>query len=242
MLIFVVQIAKMKIEMLHKQAVIALALLVLLVLSGSQTVARDQGARILTMGDSLLSAHSISKRAVSHSVGKALGVKVTDRSVAGARIIYGLPITGAMGMKIAKQYRTGKWDWIILNGGGNDLWFGCGCHACERKINRLISNSGMSGEIPRLVGNLRKTGARVIYVGYLRSPGMGSPIESCKDDGDVLESRIAKMAEADQGVYFLSLAKMVPFGDRSYHGIDMIHPSLKASREIGKRIAEIIRR
>lgn len=242
MLIFVVQIAKMKIEMLHKQAVIALALLVLFIVSGSQTVAREQGARILTMGDSLLSAHSISKRAVSHSVEKALGVKVTDRSVAGARIIYGLPITGAMGMKIAKQYRTGKWDWIILNGGGNDLWFGCGCHSCERKINRLISNSGMNGEIPRLVGNLRKTGARVIYVGYLRSPGVGSPIESCKDDGDVLESRIAKMAEADKGVYFLSLAKMVPFGDRSYHGFDMIHPSLKASREIGKRIAEIIRR
>lgn len=237
-----VQIAKMKIAKLYKQAVLALAMLVLLIVSGSQAVADDQNPKILTMGDSLLSAHSISKRAVSHSVGRVLGVKVTDRSVAGARIIYGLPITGAMGMKIAKQYRPGKWDWVILNGGGNDLWFGCGCHACERKINRLVSNSGLSGEIPHLVGNLRKTGARVIYVGYLRSPGVGSPIESCKDDGDVMEGRIAKMAEADSGVYFLSLAKMVPYGDRSYHGIDMIHPSLKASREIGHRIAKIIKR
>ncbi len=231
----------MKISKLYKQAVFVLALLVLVVVSGGQTVARDTKPKILTMGDSLLSAHSISKRAVSHAVGRALGVKVSDRSVAGARIIYGLPITGAMGMKIAKQYRTGKWDWVILNGGGNDLWFGCGCHACERKINRLISGDGRGGEIPRLVSNLRRTGARVIYVGYLRSPGVGSPIESCKDDGDELERRIDQMAKADTGVYFLSLAQMVPFGDRSFHGFDMIHPSLKASREIGKRIAEIIR-
>jgi len=232
----------MKIANLYKQGAFVLALLVVLVVSGSQTVARDIRPKILTMGDSLLSAHSISKRAVSHAVGRALGVKVSDRSVAGARIIYGLPITGAMGMKIGKQYRTGKWDWVILNGGGNDLWFGCGCHSCERKINRLISGDGMGGAIPRLVANLRKTGARVIYVGYLRSPGVGSPIESCKDEGDELERRIDEMAKTDEGVYFLSLAKMVPFGDRSYHGFDMIHPSLKASREIGKRIAEIIKR
>lgn len=232
----------MKIVKLNKQAVFTLALLVLLVVSGGQTMARDSQSRILTMGDSLLSAHSISGRAVSDAVSKVLGETVVDRSVGGARIIYGLPITGAMGMKIAKQYRTGKWDWIILNGGGNDLWFGCGCHQCDRKINRLISDNGRGGEIPRLVSNLRKTGARVIYVGYLRSPGMGSPIESCRDDGDELERRIDAMAKFDKGVYFLSLAKMVPFGDRTYHGFDMIHPSLKASREIGKRIAKIIKR
>jgi hypothetical protein len=33
---------------------------------------------------------------------------------------------------------------------------------------------------------------------------------------------------------------MVPHGDRSYHAIDLIHPSFKASRQIGQRIAQII--
>ncbi len=237
-----VQIAGMNIANLYKQVAFAFALLVLLIMSGGQAVARDQSSRILTMGDSLLAAHSFSGRAVSNAVEKALGEQVTDRSVAGARVIYGLPISGAMGMKIAKQYRRGEWDWIILNGGGNDLWFGCGCHKCDRRMNRLISGDGSYGDIPRLVSKLRRTGARVIYVGYLRSPGVGSPIESCKDDGDELERRIDQMAKADTGVYFLSLAKLVPFGDRSFHGFDMIHPSLKASREIGKRIADIIKR
>ncbi len=237
-----VQIADMNLVKPYKQVVFVLALTVLLISGGSRAVARDFNSRILTMGDSLLASHSISGRAVSNAVEKMLGEQVIDRSVSGARIIYRLPITGAMGLKIAKQYRIGKWDWIILNGGGNDIWFGCGCHKCDRKINRLISGNGRGGEIPRLVSKLRRTGARIIYVGYLRSPGVGSPIESCRDDGDELERRIDAMADADKGVYFLSLAKMVPFGDRSYHGFDMVHPSLKASREIGKRIADIIRR
>ncbi|MGR3546916.1 MAG: SGNH/GDSL hydrolase family protein, partial [Roseovarius sp.] len=50
----------------------------------------------------------------------------------------------------------------------------------------------------------------------------------------------ALLAGLDRGVHFLPLADLVPHGDRSYHGIDLIHPSLKGSRVIGQRIAEII--
>lgn len=231
----------MSVPKIYQKTLFLLGLLTVLLVGGGDATASETRSRILTMGDSLLATHSFSGRAVSNAVSKALNEVVTDRSVSGARIIYRLPITGAMGMKIAKQYRPGKWDWVILNGGGNDLWFGCGCHKCERKINQLISGNGRNGKIPQLVKTIRKTGARVIYVGYLRSPGRNSPIESCKDEGNELERRIDVMAKADDGIYFLSLAEMVPFGDRSYHAFDMVHPSLKASREIGKRIAAIIR-
>jgi hypothetical protein len=209
--------------------------------AGTAAMSADTPPRILAMGDSLLAAHSISNRNVSAIVEKTLGEPVSDRSVLGARIIYNLPITGALGMKIGKQYRSGNWDWVILNGGGNDLWLGCGCVACTRKINKLLSTDGKNGAIAKLVADLRTKGARVIYVGYLRSPGVGSPIEHCKDEGDELEHRIDAMAQLDDGVYFLSLADLVPFGDTSFHGADMIHPSLKASAEIGKRIAAIIK-
>ena len=202
--------------------------------------ARESG-RILFMGDSLFAFNSTSGRAISDITARTLGEPVTDRSVIGARIIYGLPLTGAMGLNIGKQYRPGPWQWIVLNGGGNDLWLGCGCDRCERRINKMISADGSRGKIPSLVARLRKTGARVIYVGYLRSPGVGSPIESCRDDGDALEARIAAMAARDEGVYFLSLADLVPYGDRSFHAIDMIHPSVKASRAIGQMVAGIIR-
>lgn len=202
-----------------------------------------QGApNILVLGDSLLASHSISGRSIGDHLSRYLKAPVENHSVAGARIIYNLPITGAMGMSIPKQWRPGNWDWVVLNGGGNDLWLGCGCNerACDHKLNRLIAESGRKGAIPGLVSKIRQTGARVIIVGYLRSPGFSSPIEACKDEGDELEARISRLAEIDQGVIFHSIADLVPEGDLSFHAADRIHPSLKASDAIARRIARII--
>ncbi|MEC7256296.1 MAG: SGNH/GDSL hydrolase family protein, partial [Pseudomonadota bacterium] len=57
---------------------------------------------------------------------------------------------------------------------------------------------------------------------------------------DKFDSRIARMAAADPGVHFISLADLVPYGDRSYHAFDMIHPSVKGSAAIGRRVARTI--
>ncbi|WP_146346348.1 GDSL-type esterase/lipase family protein [Phaeobacter marinintestinus] len=192
------------------------------------------------MGDSLMSWHLGSTNSITDAVANELGEPVVNRSVGGARVLYGLPVTGALGMKIENQYAKGDWDWVVLNGGGNDLWLGCGCFACDGKLDKLIAPDGRRGEIARMVWELRETGARVIYVGYLRSPGRGSVIEHCRDEGEELEARIDRLAALLPGVYFLSLADLVPHGDRSYHSADMIHPSIKASTEIGKRVAALI--
>ncbi len=201
----------------------------------------DEPLRILTMGDSMMASHRLSRRAVSHSIARALGAKVMDQSVMGARIIYRLPITGALGLNIGRQYRERDWDWIVLNGGGNDLWLGCGCSRCHRRMDQLITQKGTGGEIAKLIVKLRHTGAKVVYVGYLRSPGAGSPIENCRDDGDELERRLKRLAGLLDGFYYVSVADMVPHGDTSFHALDMIHPSLKGSREIGRRVAATIK-
>jgi lysophospholipase L1-like esterase len=212
-----------------------------LAFAGTEAISQDRKPRILAMGDSLLAAHKISGRSIADAVARKLGEPVTDRSVLAARILYKLPISGSLGLSIPKQYRSGNWDWVILNGGGNDLWLGCGCIVCKRKMNKLIAKDGQSGKIPNLVNKLRETGTKVIYVGYLRSPGVGSPIEHCRDEGDELERRIDAFAQQDGGVYFLSLANLVLNGDRSYHGMDMIHPSIKGSKAIGTLVANIIK-
>jgi len=208
--------------------------------SPEQTPEVTQGPRILAMGDSMMAAHKLSGRAVSDYVARALNEPIRDHSMVGASMSYALPITGAMGMNISKQFRGGQWDWVVLNGGGNDLWLGCGCHSCDHKIEKLISEDGTFGKIPSLVTRLRSTGAQVLWVGYLRSPGSGSPIESCRDEGDELERRLTHMAKTQSGVHFVSIADLVPHGDRSFHGIDMIHPSLKGSAEIGARVSAYI--
>ncbi|PCJ10236.1 MAG: GDSL family lipase [Rhodobacteraceae bacterium] len=220
--------------------VIRLFALIVLLSGCSGATPKGQSVHILAIGDSLMAWNNISGHSISDSLAKALGEPVVDRSVSAARIIYHLPISGSAGMNIRKQYTAGDWDWIIVNGGGNDLWLGCGCIACDRKLDKLISKEGRKGAIPGMLSDLRQTGAQVIYVGYLRSPGVGSAIEHCREEGDILEQRIARLAEIDSGIYFLSLRDLVPYGDRSYHALDMIHPSIKASTVIGNKIAQII--
>ncbi len=193
------------------------------------------------MGDSFLATHSAQKKSVPAVLAQILREPIMDHSVLGARIIYRLPISGSLGLNIGRQFRNESWDWVLLNGGGNDLWLGCGCKRCDTKINKLISADGKRGEIPKLVSKVRQSGARVVYVGYLRSPGAWSPIENCRDEGDELDARIAKLAKLDRGMWFVSLADLVPAGDRSFHAADMIHPSHKGSASAAHRIARIIK-
>jgi lysophospholipase L1-like esterase len=201
---------------------------------------RAEQAHILAIGDSFFATYSRSEQSIPDVVARELGQKVSNRAVMGARMIYKLPLTGALGFNISRQYRPGPWNWVIMNGGGNDLWLGCNCSRCNRKMTKMISKDGTRGEIPSLVSKIRSAGARVIYVGYLRSPGRGSPIEHCRDEGDELDARIARMAQRDQGVWFVPMADMVPYGDRSFHAADMIHPSQKGTAAAGKRVAKII--
>ena len=196
---------------------------------------------ILVMGDSMLASNRIEGQAVADVLEADLGQPVVDRSVAGARFFHAFPITGAAGMRISAQYRAGNWQWVVLNGGGNDIVLGCGCGKCTHLLNRLISPDGRSGAIPKLVKAIRDDGARVIYAGYLRNPGTSTPVKACKPAGDELDRRLAILATIDPGFTFLSMADIVPFGDLSYHGIDRIHPSPKGSRAIGNRIAAEIR-
>jgi len=73
----------------------------------TEAVPSDQSARILTMGDSMMAWRSNSGDAVSDEVERLLGEPVVDRSVIGARVFYNLPVSGAMGMNISKQFRPG---------------------------------------------------------------------------------------------------------------------------------------
>ena len=221
---------------------IRIALAALILNTSQFSPALADPLRILVMGDSFMTSNGSAGSAVPTLLRRTLNANVHSRAVTGARFVYRLPITGALGMNITKQYRPGPWDFVVMNGGGNDLWMGCGCTRCRKRLNRLISPDGRKGEIPSAVSKARKSGAKVIYVGYLRSPGLGSPIEHCRKVGDALEARINVMAKQDIGVSFVSLADMVPHGDRSFHAADMIHPSPKGSTAATMRIAQTIRK
>ena len=212
---------------------------VLLTGCGEQ-VSRDEKARVLAMGDSMLAWHRAEGKSIIQTVEERLDEEVVDRSVVGAQFTYFLPISGALGMNIGKQYRPGKWDWVILNGGGNDLWLSCGCVECDWMVDLLVSKDLKTGKVVDTIRKLRAGGSRVIYVGYLHSPGVNSLVDHCKDEDIEFESRIAAFAAKDPGVHYLQVSRLVPAGDTSFHAPDRIHPSRKASKVIGEMIADVI--
>ncbi|MEM6727957.1 MAG: SGNH/GDSL hydrolase family protein [Pseudomonadota bacterium] len=202
---------------------------VFLLLSVGGAAAQD-GPRIQLLGDSLMATHVLTGRSIPDVLGRTLGVDVDNRAV-----------NGAMMGGISRQFRPGGADWVVLNGGGNDLWLGCNCNDCSQRMAKVIGPDGLTGALPSLAARIRASGARVLYVGYLRSPGFGSPIEHCRDDGDELERRVSLMARQMDGVWLMSNKDLVPSGDTSYHAFDRIHPSVKGSRAIARRIAGAIR-
>ncbi|MEM9349796.1 MAG: SGNH/GDSL hydrolase family protein [Pseudomonadota bacterium] len=209
---------------------VTLALVVLWAAAFPSFAQSEDDPRIQLLGDSLMATHMLTGRAIPNVLARTLDEKVDNNA-----------LTGAMIRGISLQYEPGELDWVVLNGGGNDLWLGCGCNECTERMAKVISEDGASGRLPDLVSRIRADGARVLYVGYLRSPGFGSPIEHCRDDGDEMERRIVLMARAMEGVWFLSNKELVPSGDKSFHAFDRIHPSPKGSRAIGRRIASAIR-
>lgn len=202
--------------------------------------------RVLVMGDSMFAANGLAGQNVAAGLRAEYGGAVKDHALPGARFFYYLPISGAVGMRIPAQARpddNGKpWDWYVVNGGGNDILFGCGCTRCDKGyLDRLITRDGARGAIPKLVSSLRASGARVAWAGYLRTPGIRSPIEDCNAIGDEFDRRLGAMAARDPGVIFVPMADLVPEGDLSFHGLDRVHPSAKGSRAIARRLAQAMR-
>lgn len=225
--------------------ILALLTLALLISCGGRTYQPEattgNAPRILMMGDSLLAWNRLRGGSVARALATRLGEPVTDKSISGAT--YATRETGEADKPggIGSQYKPGSWDWVVMNGGGNNLLFGCGCAGCTDELNRLISADGRAGVIPQTVAQARRGGAQVIYTGYLRSPGFTSPVEHCGPIGDQLDQRLALMAARDSGVHFLRLADLVRRpGDTTYHFIDGVHPSLKGSAAIADRLAAII--
>lgn len=202
----------------------------------------DDSARILVMGDSLLAWNRLRGGSVARVLAERLGQPVKDNSESAASY----DTQGAEAVvvgSIQAQYQRGNWDWVIIGGGGNNLLFDCKCGACDGVLDRLVSADGRSGAIPATVARARSRGARVIYSGYLRTPGFSSPVEHCSAIGDRFDQRLAVMAARDPGVTFMPLADLVQRpGDTSFHFPDRVHPSLKGSAAIAGRIAAIMGR
>ncbi|MGI3170450.1 SGNH/GDSL hydrolase family protein [Pseudooceanicola sp. C21-150M6] len=192
-------------------------------------------ARIVVAGDSVMAWNRIGGGSVADVLEARLGVAVGDVSLPFAQIA-----GGRGSLNIPTQLDGVQADWIVLNGGANDLSGGCRNSDCRPVLDRLISEDGQRGAIPELVADLRRRGARVIWADYYTSPRYAGTASEAPYR--ILEARLARMAASDPGVWLVDMDDVFSPEDASLFAIDRIHPSAKGSARIAGVIAPVIGR
>lgn len=194
----------------------------------------------MVIGDSVLAWNRSSDQAIADVIEQKLGRRVIDKSVSGAKFDNGSAVLSAVGFNIQKQYPGGKWNWIVIDGGANDLGSdSCKCADCASVVNDLIGADAHSGAIPAFLTQLRQTGAQILWMGYYKGNGKGS-FEGCRDDLVLMERRIARFAAQSKGIVFLDSESVIDPLDESNFAKDNTHPSPKGSAIIGAYLAKAI--
>jgi hypothetical protein len=207
-------------------------------LSACTDTAPRGGGDILVLGDSIMAWNG--GRSIPDVIANQTGRSVTSRAVPGAQFDNGSTIASAVGFDIQQQFPGGRWNWVVVNGGANDLSADCGCGACGASVNALIAPDGQSGSIPAFLQRLRaQTGAQVMWMGYYAGSGSGS-FAGCRDDLVEIESRIATFAAGRPGIHFVDSEDVIDRGDRGLFAGDNVHPSARGSARIGAYLAQEI--
>ncbi|MDF1726145.1 MAG: SGNH/GDSL hydrolase family protein [Sulfitobacter sp.] len=220
-----------------KRLVALLSLFALLI--GCADRAPRGGGDILVLGDSVMAWNG--DQSIGDRLGVELGRPVVNRAVPGAEFDNDSGLLGAVGFDVQRQFPGGQWNWIVLNGGANDLSDDCGCGACSGTVAQLIGPDGQSGLIPDFIARLRaESGAQVLWMGYYKGNGRGS-FEGCRGDLVEIERRIAAYAEGRPGVHFVDSEAVIEPSNPGHFAPDNNHPSTLGSALIGAYLADVIR-
>lgn len=223
---------------INLRARLLIALFVGLTAAACTDTAPKEGGDILVIGDSVLAWNGSSDQSIPDVIEQQLGRQVINKAVPGAKFDNGNGLLSAVGFDIQRQYPGGSWNWVVLNGGANDLGFNdCKCAECRPVVDKLIGPDTLSGAIPAFLVSLRSSGAQVLWMGYYKGNGKGS-FEGCRDDLVLLERRIARFAAQVEGITFLDSETVIDPNDPAQFASDNTHPSPKGSALIGAYLAK----
>jgi lysophospholipase L1-like esterase len=199
-----------------------------------------QDTDIVVIGDSVMAWNRSDGRDIGSVIAAELQRPVLSRANFGAQVRAG---NGAslLRLSIPDQLPEGPWNWVVMNGGANDLGFSCGCTRCAGEIEALISPDGQVGAIPDLISRAQAQGARVLWLGYYRAPETRS-FEGCRPGLVEIERRIARLAATRAGVFFLDAEDVLDPPLPEHFDRDRTHPSALGSSLIGAAMADLIKR
>lgn len=209
--------------------------LVFILIAGCGIAPRQSGGDILVIGDSVLAWN---QGTIGDVIAAELDRDVVSRAAPGARL-HASKAASLVGLSIPRQLSAGKWNWVVMNGGANDLGGSCGCGRCDAVIDALISTDGSTGDIPDLISDARMSGARVLWMGYYQAVESAS-FRNCRAGLVELERRIEIHAQSHDGVYFFDSEDIFDPNDSRFLGADLTHPSRDGSRILGRFLAKAI--
>lgn len=195
------------------------------------------GGDVLVIGDSVLAWNRLSGQDAGRQIEAALDRRVVSRATPGARLLAGR--VAAIGVLSIPGQLSGRWNWVVINGGANDLGLRCNCGPCSDEIDALIASQGGGGAIPELITRARAGGAQVLWVGYYNAPESRG-FRGCRPALDEVERRIAALAARRPGVHFIDLDDVLDPTQAGLLAQDRTHPSPVGSALIGRFIAEKI--
>ena len=199
------------------------------------------GGDILVLGDSVMAWNSSVNASIPDVMGRELNRNVVSKAVPGAQFDNASNIAGAVGFDIQRQLPSGRWNWVVINGGANDLGSDCGCGACGPVVDQLIGADAVSGAIPAFIKRVQnRTGGQVVWMGYYAGSGQGS-FAGCRDDLVELEARLARFAASQSRFSFVDSEDVIDRQNRSLFASDNTHPSAKGSALIGVYLAQHIK-
>lgn len=209
---------------------------VLMISACSPLPGTQSGVNIVMVGDSVLSWNRSSNNTVGDHLSREIGRPVINFAIPASRISQPNPFMQFTRMQIDNQLDGRAAEWIVMNGGANDVYFECLCLRCQTTVEELITANG-TGQLPDLMAQARDTGAKVMYVGYHRTGGLGSAFDRCSNELTIIERRVREFAAEHNGIYYVDMRTVFPPKDRDYYDWDNIHPSPKGSAAIAERLA-----
>ncbi|SHE70296.1 Lysophospholipase L1 [Litoreibacter ascidiaceicola] len=194
---------------------------------------------ILVIGDSMLEWQSFKGASIPQVLAKRTKRNVENRAASGAKLF----LTGAEGNArsvIPTQYTKGNWNWVVVNGGANDLLAKCGCSRCDSVLDKLISEDASSGVLPDLAKQIRDDGPRVILLAYYEGNVRPNLFSRCEKVVKELTKRQRRLASRLRGVELVRTKAAIDPKNRSHFALDGFHLSRKGTRRVGALLAQTL--
>lgn len=196
-------------------------------------VSANRDADVIVVGDSVLAWHRGTGRSIPAVVADQTGYSVSNVAVSGAEFL------GPSG--IPSQFVRNDWDWVIVDGGGNDLLPVCETPDGSRILDALISDDGRGGAIPAFINSVATRDTQVAVVGYYPISDRGGPFAPCRALLDELAERQVLMAAANPDVVFVDTTRVIGPSDAAAYAPDLVHPSVRGAALVGQLVAATMR-